>query len=94
MNVSQIDELCQDWLRKNYDEKVASEYTIYSLVIPTCNSPGLNEALEDLKRELRSSFGPKQSFGNIDYHEARKRLGLPDKRTPVPGVFFRAFAKK
>ena len=94
MSVSQIDELCQDWLRKNYDEEIASQYTKYLLVIPTCNSPELNDALEDLKKELRSYFGPEQSFGNTDYHEARKRLGLPDKGTPVPDVFFRAFTKK
>ena len=94
MSVSQIDELCRDWLREHYDNKLASEYTTYSLVIPTCNSPELNGALEDLRKELRSAFGPKQSFENTDYHEARKRLGLSDKRTSVPEVFFRAFTKK
>jgi len=93
MSGSQIDRLCQDWLRENYGEAIASEYTTYSLVIPMCNSPGLNDALEDLKLELCLSFGPEQSFGATDYYEAREELGLPDDRTPVPDVFVTAFAR-
>jgi len=94
MSSIQIDRLCQSWLRKNYGEAIASEYTTYSLVIPIANSPELNRALEDLKLELSLSFGPRQSFGTADYYEARKKLGLPDDRAPVPDVFVRAFATK
>ena len=89
----QIDTLCRDWLRENYGEGIASEYTIYSLVIPMWNSPDLNDALEDLKLELCLSFGPEQSFGAVDYYEAREKLGLADDRTPVTDVFVRAFAR-
>jgi hypothetical protein len=91
---SQIDGLCHDWLRENYGEAIASEYTTYSLVIPMWNSADLNDALEDLKLELYLSFGPERSFGATDYYEAREKLGLPDDRTPVPDVFIRAFATK
>jgi hypothetical protein len=91
---SQIDRLCHDWLRENYGEAIASEYTTYSLVIPMWNSPDLNNALEDLKLKLPLSFGPEQSFGATDYYEAREKLGLPDDRTPVPDVFIRALATK
>ena len=93
MSGSQIDRLCQDCLRENCGEAIASEYTRCSLVIPMWNPPELNDALEELKLELRLSFGPEQSFGTTDYYEARKKLGLPDDRTPVPDVFFRAFAR-
>jgi len=91
---SQIDRLCHDWLRENYGEEIASEYTTYSLVIPMWNSADLNDALEDLKLELYLYFGPEQSFGTTDYYEAREKLGLPDDRTLVPDVFIRAFATK
>jgi hypothetical protein len=91
MNGGQIDRLCRDWLRENYGEAIASEYTKYSLVIPMWNSPDLNYALEDLRLELCLSFGPEQSFGTTDYYEAREKLVLPDDRTPVPDVFVRAF---
>jgi len=94
MSGSQIDRLCHDWLRENYGEAIASEYTTYSLVIPMWNSPDLNDALEDLRLMLRLSFGPEQSFGTIDYHEAREKLGLPDDRIPVPDMFVRAFVRK
>ena len=94
MSGSQIDRLCQDWLRENYGETIESEYTTYSLVIPMWNSPNLNNALEDLKLELCLSFGPEQSFGDTDYYEARKKLGLPDGRVPVPDVFISAFVIK
>ena len=87
----QIDELCREWLSENCGEEVATEYSIYSLVIPMWNSPILNDALEDLKLELRLSFGPEQSFGSTDYYEAREKLGLLDGKTPVPDVFIRAF---
>ena len=93
MSGSQIDGLCQEWLRENYGKAIASEYTTYSLVIPMWNSPELNDALEDLRLELCLSFGPEQSFGATDYYEAREKLGLPDDRTPVPDVFIRAFAR-
>ena len=94
MSGGQIDRLCHDWLRKNYGEAIALEYTTYSLVIPMWNSPNLNDALEDLKLELCLSFGPEQSFGTVDCYEAREKLGLSDDRTPVPDVFIRAFATK
>jgi hypothetical protein len=94
MSGGQIDKLCQDWLRENYGEAIASEYTMYSLVIPMWNPADLNEALEDLRLELCFSFGPQQSFGSTDYHEAREKLGLSGGRTPIPDVFVRAFATK
>jgi hypothetical protein len=90
----QIDRLCHDWLRENYGEEIASEYTTYSLAIPMWNSLHLNDALEDLKLELYLSFGPERSFGAADYYEARGKLGLPDDRTPVLDMFIRAFATK
>jgi len=93
MSGSQIDVLCRDWLRENYGEAIVSEYTTYSLAIPTWNPADLNHALEDLKLELCLSFGPEQSLGATDYYEAREKLGLPDERTPVPGVFVKAFAR-
>ena len=94
MSGSQIDRLCQEWLRENYGEAIASEYTTYSLVTPMWNSPDLNNALEDLKLELCLSFDHEQSFGATDYYEAKEKLGLPDDRAPVPDVFIRAFATK
>jgi hypothetical protein len=94
MSGGQIDKLCQDWLRENYGEAIASEYTMYSLVIPMWNPADLNEALEDLRLELCFSFGPQQSFGSTDYYEAREKLGLSGGRTPIPDVFVRAFATK
>ena len=94
MSSGQIDKLCQEWLGENYDEAIALEYTIYSLVIPISNSPDLNNALEDLMLELCFSFGPEQSFGATDYYEAKEKLGLLDDRAPVPDVFIRAFATK
>ena len=94
MSGSQIDRLCQDWLREHYGEAIASEYTTYSLVIPMWNSAELNDVLEDLKLMLCLSLGPEQSFGATDYYQAREKLGLPDDRTPVPDVFVRAFARK
>jgi hypothetical protein len=93
MNGSQIDRLCQDWLRQKYGEAVVSEYTTYSLVIPMWNSSDLNDALENIKLELCLSFGPEQSFGATDYYEAREKLGLHDDMTPIPVVFVRAFAR-
>jgi len=94
MSGGQIDRLCQDWLRENYGEANASEYTTYSLVIPMWNPADLNEALEDLRLTLCLTFGPEQSFGSTDYYEAREKLGLPDDRAIVPDVFIRAFATK
>ena len=94
MSNRQIDRLCQDWLRENYGEAIASEYTTYSLVIPMWNPADLNDALEDLRLELCLAFGPEQSFGSTDYCEAREKLQLPDDRTPVPDVFARASATK
>ena len=92
MSGSQIDGLCQDWLRENYGEAIASEYTSYSLMVPVWNSPNLNDALKEFKLELCLSFGPEQSFGATDYYEARVKLGLPDDWTSIPKVFIKAFA--
>ena len=94
MSGSQIDRLCHDWLRENYGEEIASEYTKYSLVIPMWNSADLNETLEDLRLELYLSFGPGQSFGTTDYCEAREKLGLPNCGASIPDVFVRTFATK
>ena len=94
MSGGQIDRLCREWLRENYGEEIASEYTTYSLVIPMWSPADLNDALEDLRLELCLSFGPEQSFGSTDYYEARKKLGLSGGRTPIPDVFVRAFATK
>jgi hypothetical protein len=94
MSGGQIDRLCREWLRENYGESIASEYTTYSLVIPMWNPADLNDALEDLRMELCLSFGPEQSFGSTDYYEAREKLGLSGGWTPIPDVFIRAFATK
>jgi hypothetical protein len=93
MSGIQIGRLCQDWLRENYGEAIASKYTTYSLAIPMWNYTELNDALEDLKLELCLYFGPEQSFGITDYYEAREKLGPPDGSTPVPDVFVRVFAR-
>ena len=92
MSGGQIDKLCWDWLSGNYEEEVASEYTSYSLVIPMWNTLELNDALETLRYVLCLAFGPTGSFGTTDYHEARRKLGLPDDRIPIPDVFVKAFA--
>ena len=94
MSGGQIDKLCQDWLRENYGEAIASEYTMYSLVIPMWNPADLNEALEDLRLTLCLAFDSEHSFGSTDYYEAREKLGLSGGRTPIPDVFIRAFAAK
>ena len=83
MSGGEIDKLCQGWLRENYGEAIASEYTTYSLVIPMWNPADLNDALEDLGMELCFSFGPEQSFGSTDYYEAREKLGLSGGQTPI-----------
>ena len=94
MSGGQIDRLCREWLRENYGEEIASEYTAYSLVIPMWNPADLDDAVEDLKLELCLTFGPEQSFGSTDYYEDREKLGLSGGRTPIPDVFIRAFATK
>jgi len=93
MNGTQIDLLCRDWLRDNYGETMASEYTSYSLIIPMWNSPEINNALENMQSELTLSFGREQTFRATDYYEAREKLGLHDNRTPIPNVFVRAFIR-
>ena len=93
MSGTQIDSLCRDWLRENYGETMASEYTTYSLLIPMWNSPEINNALENMQTELTLSFGPEQTFRATDYYEAREKLGLHDDRTPIPNVFVRAFIR-
>jgi hypothetical protein len=91
MDSGQIDKLCQDWLRENYGEEIASEYAKYSLMSPGQNSTELNDALNDLLYRLSLAFGPDESFGSANYLEARKKLELPDDRSPVPYVFIEAF---
>jgi len=92
MTGSQIDTLCQDWLRAEYGEAIASDYTSLALVVPAFNPPALSNALEQLKLKLSVVFGPEESFGSVDYHAARERLGLDGDRTPVPDVYVTAFA--
>lgn len=92
MSGCQIDMLCRDWLHENYGKEMASQYTIYSLVMPQWNSAELSEALEALRLVLCHAFGPEQSFGNTDYYRAREKLGLPGDTILIPDVFIRAFA--
>ncbi len=92
MRGGEIDKLCWDWLSENYGEEIASQYTSHSLVIPARNTLELNDALENLRQILCLVFGPDESFGTTDYHEAREELGLPDGRSPIPNVFTKAFA--
>jgi hypothetical protein len=92
MSGDQVDRLCRDWLRENYGEEIALEYTTYSLVIPMWNPADLNEAMEDLRLALCLAFGSEQSFGSTDYYGAREKLRLSSGRTPIPDVFVRAFA--
>ena len=92
MKGGKIDKLCVDWLKKNYGDEVASDYRHYSLVITVWNTSELNEALEALKQVLCITFGPAESFGSTDYHEAREKLGLPQNEVPIPDVFIEAFA--
>jgi hypothetical protein len=94
MSGEQIDNLCRDWLRGNYGEAIASEYTAYSLVVPLWNSPDANDALECLKLELCLAFGSEKSFGTTDYYQAREKLGLADNRASVPDVFTKTVAKR
>lgn len=92
MKSGQIDRLCMDWLRENCGEEIASKYRPYSLVITIWNTPDINDGLETLRQVLCIAFGPAESFGNTDYHEAREKLGLPDDRVSIPDVFIEAFA--
>jgi hypothetical protein len=92
MSSGQIDMLCWDWLRMNYGEGLASQYTPYSLLIPRWNTDEMNDALDKLIAALGSAFGPDQSFGGTDYYEARTKLQLAGHPTRVPDVFIRAFA--
>lgn len=93
MSGAYVDRLCRDWLRVNYGDAMASQYTVYSLLMPMWNSPDLNNALEKLKRDLGFFFGLERTFADTDYHEARLKLGLSDERTPVPQIFLKAMAK-
>jgi hypothetical protein len=88
----QIDRLYTDWLRGNCGEEMASKYSTYSLVITMWNDPDLDDCLETLRQVLCIVFGPDESFGTIDYHEARTKLGLPHDGVPIPEVFIKAFA--
>jgi len=91
LSSDQIDKLCLDWLSDNCGEMVAKRYRSYSLVIATWNTPDLNDGLESLKQILCIIFGPDESFGSTDYHEARKKLGLRDEMIGVPEIFIIAF---
>jgi len=92
MSDAQIDKLCGDWLKENYGDEIASEYTTYSLLIPMWNTPDLNDGLDTLRQVLCVAFGPDESFGTTDYHQARVKLGLMDDTVPIPQVFIDAFA--
>ena len=92
MSSGQIDRLCRDWLKGNCGEKIASKYRPCSLVITTWNTPDINDGLENLRQVLCIAFGPAESFGSTDYHEARGKLGLPEDRVSIPDVFIEAFA--
>jgi len=92
MSSSQIDKLCTDWLRENCGQEIASKYRSYSLVITMWNTPDLSAGLETLRQVLCVAFGPDESFGTTDYHEARVKLRLPDDMVPIPEVFIKAFA--
>lgn len=63
MKSEQIDQLCRDWLIENYEDEIASEYMVYSLVIPSFNSKQLNDALEELRLILCNIYGQERSFG-------------------------------
>jgi len=91
MSSHQIDRLCSDWLRENYGEETASKYGACSLVIPMWNDSDLNDGLETLRQVLCIAFGPDESFGSTDYHEARRKLGLGEDGCRVPDVFIKAF---
>ncbi|TEU04703.1 MAG: hypothetical protein E3J24_00800 [Dehalococcoidia bacterium] len=92
MSSGQIDRLCMDWLRGNCGKEIALKYRSYSLVIPIWNTADLDDGLETLRQVLCIAFGPAESFGNTDYHEAREKLGLPEDGVPIPDVFIEAFA--
>ena len=92
MTSAQIDKLCTDWLRENCGEEVASGYRPLSLVIPMWNTRELNDALDTLRQVLSIAFGPDESFGTTDYHEARRKLGVPGDSIQIPEVFIKAFA--
>ena len=92
MSSDKIDRLCMDWLSENCGEETASRYRPYSLVIAIWNTPDLNDGLETLRQVLCIAFGPAESFGSTDYHEAREKLGLPEDRVPIPDAFIKAFA--
>jgi len=93
MKGEQIDKVCVDWLKENYGEELASRYRVPSLVIPLWNTPELNGALETLLQILRIAFNPDESFGTVDYYEARRKLKLPDDRTSIPEVFLKALTE-
>ena len=92
MSAYQIDRLCSDWLSENYGEETASKYGPCSLVISMWNDSELNDALETLRQVLCIAFGPGESFGNTDYREARRKLGLREEGHGIPDVFIKAFA--
>jgi len=91
MQGNQIDKLCTDWLRENCSEDLVWEYGAFSLVIPMFNSHELNEALDTIRQVLCIAFGPSESFGGADYHEARRKLGLHEDVDMIPEVFIKAF---
>ena len=73
--------------------RLALEYQGYSLVIAALNSYELNEALDTIGEVLCIAFGTEESFGTTGYHEARRKLGLPEDQIRVPSVFVRAFSE-
>jgi hypothetical protein len=93
MTGNEADRLCIDWLRDNCGREIASKYTPYSMVMPMLNAPDLNQGLTAFRQVLCQTFGPDESFGSTDYHEARAKLGLAEDRVQIPEVFIEAFAK-
>lgn len=91
MTGAQVDRLCLDWLKENRGPEMARQYTVYALLVPRWNSPELNEALDTLRLSLCIACGPDESFGDTDYRDARRRLGLPEEAFPIPEAFLRAF---
>jgi hypothetical protein len=91
MSSHQIDRLCSDWMSENYGEETASKYGPCSLVIPMWNASDLNDGLETLRHVLCIAFGPNESFGSTDYHEARRKLGLWEDGYRIPDAFIKAF---
>ena len=92
MSGAEIDKLCRDWLAKNYGEELASEYSYDSLVNTLFNNQELSEALKHLSQVLEIAF-PGDTFGTVDYHNAREKLGLCEEEVNIADIFISALHK-